>query len=154
MHKNLHNIKEHLNYFSSKNSKNLQQVNSPEPGGCSSTPTHRWVLQTNQSPIYYRLMFIHFIHVFFQFDTFFLSDVRWQDILFCNFWLQCWIVRIANVYGFWVGIITLYFQSIVSVPLYSVKLSGIYSQKSVGFLLVKLFSPMFHFFVYKVQFRL
>ena len=27
-------------------------------------------------------------------------SVRWQDILFCNFWFKRWLVRIANVYGF------------------------------------------------------
>jgi len=24
---------------------------------------------------------------------------RWQDILFCNFWIERWLVRIANVLG-------------------------------------------------------
>lgn len=103
---------------------------------------------------YYRLVFIHFCHFLFQFATLFWSVADWQDILFCNFWSLRWLVRIANVYGFRAGISILYFLSVVSVPLCSVKLSGIYSQKFVGFLLAKLFSLMFHFSVCKAQFRL
>ena len=56
-HKNLQYFKEPLSYFSQKHTK---PSISTQTGGCdalslpkcSPTPTHRWVLQTAQSPIY------------------------------------------------------------------------------------------------------
>lgn len=100
----------------------------------------------------YRLVFV-FQSFNFQFATHFLSvraTVRHTLLQFLVFALAC-----ANCKCVWLraGISTLCFLSIVSVPLYSVKLSGTCLQIFVGFLLAKLFSPTFHFSVCRVLFR-
>ena len=49
-------------FFFFKIIKNRQKLHSSESAGCSSTWTPRWVFQTAQSPIYYRLVFILLSH--------------------------------------------------------------------------------------------
>jgi len=45
--------------FPSERIKIFNKYIAQNNGGCSSTPTHRWVVPTAQSPIYWQLVFIH-----------------------------------------------------------------------------------------------
>jgi hypothetical protein len=56
-------MKSMLNIFKKANKEWLskdpfRESAAPWPGRCSSTQTHRWVLQTAQSPIYYKQFFV------------------------------------------------------------------------------------------------
>ena len=84
---------------------------------------HFWVGAVVRSVFFFRLDFHSFVRISFSVG---------KDILFCNFWLKHWLVRIANVYGFqcWHINSTLYFSICLS------QFSSLLSISSYGFCII------------------